>query len=59
MIADDAVLSKTLNCGLNPLCEYILKSGDNGRHFAVRNGSNNDGMGCIVVCNEDVLLVFE
>ena len=35
------------------------RSGDDGGHFTVCNGSNNDGIGCIVVCNEDVLLVFE
>ena len=39
--------------------ENVVKSFDDGGGFAVSNGPDNDGIGCVVIGNKDVLIVFQ
>ena len=37
----------------------VVKSGNDGGRFAIGDGSNDDGIGCVVIGDKNVLLIFQ
>jgi hypothetical protein len=57
----DVLLGKVLCDGTfcGKVGENVVECLDDGGGFAVRNGSDNDGIGGVVLGNKDVVFVFQ